>query len=147
MNTALDYSTRVVSEGGRRCKKSTLNDLVHLTPLRIPLMNPPIVFSLKLFRSAGEKTLQRHTIFLAILHQGVKRAIFMRVNIGTVAFIITKKCLYVYSCILYNVHIHLSIRLRNMYYASMHRKRQRSDLLSSRLKGTVSRDFCLWFFS
>ena len=28
--------TRVVQEGGRRCKKSTLNDLVHLTPLRIP---------------------------------------------------------------------------------------------------------------
>jgi len=41
MNTALEYSTRVVREGGRRCKKSTLNDLVHLTPLRIPLMNPP----------------------------------------------------------------------------------------------------------
>jgi hypothetical protein len=43
MNTALEYSTRVVQEGGRRCKKSTLNDLVHLTPLRIPLMNPPDV--------------------------------------------------------------------------------------------------------
>ncbi len=42
MNTALEYSTRVAQEGGRRCKKSTLNDLVHLTPLRIPLMNPPI---------------------------------------------------------------------------------------------------------
>ncbi len=41
MNTALEYSTRVVQEGGRRCKKSTLNDLVHLTPIRIPLMNPP----------------------------------------------------------------------------------------------------------
>jgi hypothetical protein len=41
MNTALEYSTRVVQEGGRRCKKSTLNDLVFLTPLRIPLMNPP----------------------------------------------------------------------------------------------------------
>jgi hypothetical protein len=40
MITALEYSTRVVQEGGRRCKKSTLNDLVHLTPLRIPLMNP-----------------------------------------------------------------------------------------------------------
>jgi hypothetical protein len=38
MNTTLEYSTRVVQEGGRRCKKSTLNDLVHLTPL----MNPPI---------------------------------------------------------------------------------------------------------
>ena len=33
MNTTLEYSTRVVQEGGRRCKKSTLNDLVHLTPL------------------------------------------------------------------------------------------------------------------
>ncbi len=43
MNTALEYSTRVVHEGGRRCKKSILNDLVHLTPLRIPLMNPPVV--------------------------------------------------------------------------------------------------------
>ncbi len=42
MNTALEYSTRVVQEGGRRCKKSTLNDFVHLTPLRIPLMNPPL---------------------------------------------------------------------------------------------------------
>jgi hypothetical protein len=43
MNIALEYSTRVVQEGGRRCKKSTLNDLVHLTPLRIPLMmNPPL---------------------------------------------------------------------------------------------------------
>jgi hypothetical protein len=41
MNTTLEYSTRVVQEGGRRCKKSTLNDLVHLTPLRIPLMNLP----------------------------------------------------------------------------------------------------------
>jgi hypothetical protein len=43
MNTALEYSTRVVQEGGRRCKKSTLNVLVHLTPLRIPLMNPPYI--------------------------------------------------------------------------------------------------------
>jgi hypothetical protein len=39
MNTALEYSTRVVQEGGRRCKKSTLNDLEHLTPLRI--LNEP----------------------------------------------------------------------------------------------------------
>ncbi len=45
MNTALEYSKRVVHEGGRRCKKSTLNDLVHLTPLRIPLMNPPKVIN------------------------------------------------------------------------------------------------------
>ncbi len=40
MNTALEYSTRMVQEGDRRCKKSTLNDLAYLTPLRIPLMNP-----------------------------------------------------------------------------------------------------------
>ncbi len=40
MNTALEYSTRVVQEGDRRCKKCTLNDLAYLTPLRIPLMNP-----------------------------------------------------------------------------------------------------------
>jgi hypothetical protein len=46
MTTALEYSTRVVQEGGRLCKKSTLNDLVHLTPLRIPLMNPPIDFEI-----------------------------------------------------------------------------------------------------
>jgi len=36
MNTALEYSKRVVQEGGRRCKKSALNDFVHLTPLTIP---------------------------------------------------------------------------------------------------------------
>ncbi len=42
MNTALEYSTRVVQEGDRRCKKSTLNDLAYLSPLRIPLMNPVI---------------------------------------------------------------------------------------------------------
>jgi hypothetical protein len=40
MNTTLEYSTRVVQEGDRRCEKSTLNDLAYLTPLRIPLMNP-----------------------------------------------------------------------------------------------------------
>ncbi len=43
MNTALEYSTRVVQEGERRCKKSTLKDLAYLTPLRIPLMNPVFV--------------------------------------------------------------------------------------------------------
>jgi hypothetical protein len=43
MNTALEYSTRVVQEGDRRCKKSTLTDLAYLTPLRIPLMNPVYV--------------------------------------------------------------------------------------------------------
>ncbi len=52
MNTALEYSTRVVQEGGRRCKKSTLNDLVHLTPLRIPLMNPPRVGRVQSFFSS-----------------------------------------------------------------------------------------------
>jgi len=32
---------------GRRCKKSTLNDLVHLTPLRILLLliNPPQIYN------------------------------------------------------------------------------------------------------
>ncbi len=45
MNTALEYSTRVVRERGRRCKKSTLNDLVHLIPLRIPSINPPAIMS------------------------------------------------------------------------------------------------------
>jgi hypothetical protein len=43
MNTALEYSTRVVQEGDRRCKKSTLNYLAYLTPLRIPLMNPVFI--------------------------------------------------------------------------------------------------------
>jgi TRAP-type uncharacterized transport system fused permease subunit len=38
----------VVQEGDRRCKKSTLNDLVHLTPLRMPLMNPPLNTLIKL---------------------------------------------------------------------------------------------------
>jgi hypothetical protein len=47
MNTALEYSTRVVQEGDRRCKKSTLNDLAYLTPLRIPLMNPVTVCSVR----------------------------------------------------------------------------------------------------
>ena len=42
MNTTLEYSTRVVQEGDRRCKKSTLSDLAYLTPLRIPLINPVI---------------------------------------------------------------------------------------------------------
>jgi hypothetical protein len=44
-NTALEYSTRVVQEGDRRCKKSTLNDLAYLTPLIIPLMNPVLVYA------------------------------------------------------------------------------------------------------
>jgi hypothetical protein len=41
-NTTLEYSTRVVQEGDRRCEKSTLNDLAYMTLLRIPLMNPVI---------------------------------------------------------------------------------------------------------
>jgi hypothetical protein len=54
MNTALEYSTRVVQEGDRRCKKSTLNDLAYLTPLRIPLMNPVLVSSVySIFQSQG----------------------------------------------------------------------------------------------
>ncbi len=59
MNTALEYSTRVVQEGGRRCKKSTLNDLVHLTPLRIPLMNPPNICVQTVYRDGrwGQYTL------------------------------------------------------------------------------------------
>jgi hypothetical protein len=42
-NTTLEFSTRVVQEGDRRCEKSTLNDIAYLTPLRIPLMNPVLV--------------------------------------------------------------------------------------------------------
>ncbi len=49
MNTALEFSTRVVQEGGCRCKKSTLNDLVHLTPLRIPFFEPAITFIYVMF--------------------------------------------------------------------------------------------------
>ncbi len=35
--------TRVVQEGDRRCKKSTLNDLAYLTPLKISLINPVLL--------------------------------------------------------------------------------------------------------
>jgi hypothetical protein len=58
MKTVLDYNTRVVQEGGRRCKKSTLNDLVHLTPLRIPLMNPPQSY-VKTRRNLGTDDIQK----------------------------------------------------------------------------------------
>jgi hypothetical protein len=44
MNTTVEYSTRVVQEADRRCKKSILNDLAYLTPLRIPLKNPVILY-------------------------------------------------------------------------------------------------------
>jgi len=47
-NTTLEYSTRVVQEGDRRCEKSTLNDLAYLTPLRIPLMNPVLFCTLSI---------------------------------------------------------------------------------------------------
>ncbi len=53
MNTALEYSTRVVQEGDRRCKKSTLNDLAYLTPLRIPLMNPVRVIFTNIYRAGS----------------------------------------------------------------------------------------------
>jgi hypothetical protein len=59
MNTALEYSTRVVQEGGRRCKKITLNDLVHLTPLRIPLMNPPLVSCINIYSCATNMCLNK----------------------------------------------------------------------------------------
>jgi hypothetical protein len=52
MNTTLEYSTRVVQEGDRRCKKSTLDDLAYLTPLRIPLMNPVLLSKIILVRQA-----------------------------------------------------------------------------------------------
>jgi hypothetical protein len=58
-NTALEYSTRVVQEGDRRCKKSTLNDLTYLTSLRIPLMNPVSVSKYR-----GEKTEGRRKLFI-----------------------------------------------------------------------------------
>ncbi len=48
-NTTLEYSTRVVQEGDRRCEKSTLNDLAYLTPLSIPLMNPVYVYIYRLY--------------------------------------------------------------------------------------------------
>jgi hypothetical protein len=48
MKTAREYSTRVVQEGGRRCKKSTLNDLVHLTPPKNTFNEPANDFLPKL---------------------------------------------------------------------------------------------------
>ncbi len=55
MNTALEYSTRVVQEGDRRCKKSTLNDLAYPTPLRIPLMNPVRKSFIEVYEDRGER--------------------------------------------------------------------------------------------
>ncbi len=59
MNTALEYSTRVVQERDRRCKKSTLNDLAYLTPLRIPLMNPVLKSLRQYKKQRGLNYLQR----------------------------------------------------------------------------------------
>ncbi len=56
MNTTLEYSTRVVQEGDRRCKKSTLNDLAYLTPLRT------------LYDSGMEEDLSTTTTFADFLH-------------------------------------------------------------------------------
>jgi hypothetical protein len=67
MNTALEYSTRVVQEEGRRCKKSTLNDLVHLTPLRIPLMNPLNVTSLLWHHDSEETSSNQYIKLLSAL--------------------------------------------------------------------------------
>ncbi len=74
MNTALEYSTRVVQEGGRRCKKSTLNDLVHLTPLRIPLMNPPYVWecTIELIVNLHKPSLSYiHKVQWPVLHSSI----------------------------------------------------------------------------
>jgi hypothetical protein len=43
MNTALEYSTRVVQEGGRQCKKSTLNDLVYTPDPSKNTFNEPAI--------------------------------------------------------------------------------------------------------
>jgi hypothetical protein len=67
MNTILEYSTRVVQEGDRRCKKSTLNDLAYLTTLRIPLMNPRIEEG----RAANKSPQQKFGYFLSISQQAV----------------------------------------------------------------------------
>ncbi len=63
MNTTLEYSTRVVQEGDRRCKKSTLNDLAYLTPLGIPLMNPEILRLLH--KKITDKKMPEHDLALA----------------------------------------------------------------------------------
>ncbi len=39
-----------------------------------------LVCLLQIFGSAGEKAQQKHIIFLAILHQGVESAIFVKVK-------------------------------------------------------------------
>jgi hypothetical protein len=74
MNTALEYSTRVVQEGDRRCKKSTLNDLAYLTPLKIPLMNP-VTFQL----CAG--TFPNIKNYLSTLHNKVFKDLSKKVAI------------------------------------------------------------------
>jgi len=70
MNTALEYSTRVVQEGDRRCKKSTLNDLAYLSPLRIPLMNPVTVcIYCTLGRGRGGRRSERRYSRRATVHK------------------------------------------------------------------------------
>ncbi len=59
------------------CCFQRLNVLKGLKCQKIP--NPPP--GSYLLDQTGEKTLSGHTIFLAILHQGGKRAIFMTQNI------------------------------------------------------------------
>ncbi len=71
MNTALEYSTRVGQEGGRRCKKSTLNDFVHLTPLRIPLMNPPIERDHKVQYRVAKIYPENFQSFIVVLKSGI----------------------------------------------------------------------------
>jgi hypothetical protein len=65
MNTTLEYSTRVVQEGDRRCKKSTLNDLAYLTPLRILLgslkMNTALEYSTGVVQE-GERRCKKSTL-------------------------------------------------------------------------------------
>jgi hypothetical protein len=80
MNTTLEYSTRVVQEGDRRCKKSTLNDLAYLTPLRIPLMNPV----------TGSWDLTGVTVHAATILGGLQIALKKAWLLGEIARIPTK---------------------------------------------------------
>ncbi len=65
MNTALEYSTRVVQGGDRRCKKSTLNDLAYLTPLRIMVgslkMNTTLEYSTRVVQE-GDRRCKKSTL-------------------------------------------------------------------------------------
>jgi hypothetical protein len=57
MNTALEFSTRVVQEGDRRCEKSTLNDLAYLTPLKAGSlkMNTALEYSTRVVQEGGRR--------------------------------------------------------------------------------------------